>query len=385
VRSVLHTITRPALRHQLILQANLIGSDEPLAADALRQLVELVPPDPPSGRARLICLGFSARFFNGPLTPERDRSRIATRFARGLTVPADLGRMNVRGDNLFPELRDDEALRNKESDIILLCEANVRSEIDGAVSRIEALSADGRLTLAAIHRGFKGSEERKLLGITDGISNMQDLADDSPEQFARFVVVHDGLAGSDSYDGGTYLVFRKYRFDFQRWWSPAFSVTDRHCRYVSGEAAREMTIGRSATDDRVVENQTGAHLPAARDEAQAVWAPPESHIRQANPRGEGETSFGTPVSVPSARIFRRGSVFGDVLGKPMNEVGYQFVAFQADIRRRGFEFIHNEWLMSEFFGCRDRLLDPDSGLVFPIAGCYYFVPPWADYPGDVFI
>jgi len=49
-------------------------------------------------------------------------------------------------------------------------------------------------------------------------------------------------------------------------------------------------------------------------------------------------------------------------------------AFQADIRDGGFEFIHNEWLLSDFNGAPDPLLAPESGLVEPLTGAYYFIP-----------
>lgn len=51
-----------------------------------------------------------------------------------------------------------------------------------------------------------------------------------------------------------------------------------------------------------------------------------------------------------------------------------FLAFQADIQRDGFEYVHNEWLMADgFLGGRDALLDPEAGFIEVIDGCYYVV------------
>lgn len=177
----------------------------------------------------------------------------------------------------------------------------------------------------------------------------------------------------------------KYIEHLETWSSQDFCYQDRNgCSY-HGTTAREQVVGRSLDNDLVIDSQTGKDLTAEFDEAQGLHTFDEAHIRQANPRGQGKTNFGAPVVVKDARILRRSFPFTDV-SPEMDTItqGLLFLCFQSNIQQRGFEFIHNEWLMSEFMGIRDKLLDPDSGIVEPIDGCYYFVPRVQMFPGDVF-
>ena len=65
--------------------------------------------------------------------------------------------------------------------------------------------------------------------------------------------------------------------------------------------------------------------------------------------------------------------------------GLHFICFQNNIQKTGFEFINNIWLMNPLFRrSTDGLFNPKAGVITPVEGCYYFVPPESrEYSGDV--
>jgi len=87
------------------------------------------------------------------------------------------------------------------------------------------------------------------------------------------------------------------------------------------------------------------------------------------------------------RVRRRGVNFCE-LDPATGQVTYglHFICYQNNIQQTGFEFINNIWLMNPMFRTsKDGLLYPESGIVEPVDGCYYFVPPeHRNYSGDVF-
>jgi Dyp-type peroxidase family len=330
-------------------------------------------------------VGFSVRFFKGELTDERDERRQATRFSLKGAVPPGLQRMYAKYDDRFAELCTDGLVAEKESDLLIVCESDEQVRLHQIVEAIKTLEHEGSFRCRAMHWGALPPDGRDHLGFKDGTSNLQDLREMRPDVYRRYVFVHDGEAGSPAYNGGTYLVFRKYVEHLEYWFADDFRRLDSHGVCHVGIAARERAIGRSCGDNLVIDSQTGRLLPSEFDESQGLCAFDESHIRQANPRRRGKTNFGADVIVRDARILRRGFPFTERCAETDEMTrGLLFLCFQSDIQRRGFEFIHNEWLMSEFMGGKDMLLNPDAGIIEPIDGCYYFVPPVQNFPGDVF-
>lgn len=332
------------------------------------------------------CLcGFSARFFRGALCAGRDASVTPLRFGLTRRMPTDLGRMNARDDERFAAFRTDALLASKESDLLMLAEATQPASLDAWREHLLAVVRASPLRPVGVEVGFVGKGERNHFGQREGVSNLQWLRRHAPEAYQRAVYVTDGAAGESDYDGGSYLVYRKYVYHVDRWREPQLTIRDRQGRVLVGDDARTFVTGRSLQTDLVVDGETGEPVAPEDDEAQAIRAAADSHIRKANPRGRGYTNFGMPITVPDLRILRRGFSFEErgEAGR-LVRCGQLFLCFQADIRRRGFEFIHNEWLMSKFQGRRDPLLDPELQLVEPTDGCYYFVPPPGAYPGVVF-
>ena len=87
------------------------------------------------------------------------------------------------------------------------------------------------------------------------------------------------------------------------------------------------------------------------------------------------------------RIRRRGVSYSElnaVTGKV--DYGLHFICFQNNIQQTGFEFINNIWLMNpDFRLSKDGLFDLHAGIIEPVDGCYYFIPPeYRDFPGEVF-
>jgi Dyp-type peroxidase family len=363
-----------------ILKCNIASNDTQTAVTALRGIASQLcsfavsfPHSDPRDTLSVV-VGFSARFFKGELTRQRDAQPGATRFSIRYPAPSCLRRMCARHDDLFSELSADNDIREKESDLIILVESDEDAAGQSLCDRLRSLACVGLRPL----QQYRGCYGLRLLGIQDGLSNLQDLRLREPNSYKDHVFVHNGESGSDIYDGGTYLVFRKYRINLGRWFNPEFHVSDCR-RHIVGDKARELILGRSATDQQVVDYQTGKHWEPQFDHEEALHAWQCSHIRKANPRSVGFTSFNDPVTLPAKRILRRSFEY-----REETEAGLLFLCFQNDIQRNGFEFIHNEWLMSHFMGRRDPLLDPESQLVEPIDGCYYFVPRFTDFPGDIF-
>lgn len=169
---------------------------------------------------------------------------------------------------------------------------------------------------------------------------------------------------------GTYLVFRKYLTHVDRFPSSG-EMLQYHDTRVGGTVSRTAAqiVGRCPVSGAVVHARSGELLPSLPDESQVVESFLSSHIHKANPRGSGLSRFGDEVVVPDVRILRRSYPYCDG-----EQEGLLFLCFQADIQQWGFEYIHNEWLMSEFNGGHDPLLNPDTGLVEVETGCYYFAP-----------
>lgn len=334
-----------------------------------------------------VLFGFSARFFKGPLTDERDRIRHATRFDIKMPVPYCLRQMRAREDNRFKELCSQELIAAKESDILILFEFSDRDRelSDLVVDELKMLHCQKKINLKSIHEGFFPPDGIGALGVKEGISNLQDVRARQPDLYREHIFVRNAEAGDEEYDGGSYLVFRKYNIDVERWFGDALTIKDNTGTEHCADKARNMALGRSAENNLVVDGATGRCLESERDEGQTIHSFDESHIKQANPRGKGKTNFGAEVSVKNARILRRSFSCQEIeplTGKTIE--GLLFLCFQKDIQSYGFEFIHNEWLMSRFYGGRDRLLDPESKIVEPVDGCYYFCPPFSEFPGDVF-
>ena len=386
-------IDTPQLEHVRILKVNIRSERRGDAVGALRALGTLLQRPGATDTAGTPCsalvtsvVGFSARFFRG-VRSRRNESPATVRFGIQAPIPADLGAMRARGDDHFSELRGEDRIAAKESDLIVLLESDGERAVSELACRI--LELDRSVALHAAAEPYAGrvpADGRGCLGVRDPISNLQDIAREDPARYRRLVYVHDGDAGSPAYDGGTYLVYRRYILNLSNWLSDTFTVRDRTGRARLGPAARELALGRTPGDDRVVDRETGVRLAALPDEAQASRAFDESHIRKANPRGRGTTNFGSTVLVDrDARILRRSAPFTDTDPRTgARRDGLHFLCFQRDITRSGFQFIHNEWLMSRFMGARDALLSPEADIVEPVDGCYYFVPPRWRYPGARF-
>jgi Dyp-type peroxidase family len=329
-----------------------------------------------------VLIGFSARFFKGPLTRNRDTHQSASRFGIKKPVPKGLKKMNLVGDGYFREVCTEEQIGNKESDLLVLFESFFKEEYEELLTKINSLTKP--LQIKAIHKGFQALDNRDHTGFKDGTSNLQDIKSSQPERYQSYVYVHDGEAGNSIYDGGTYLVFRKYIENLPHWFSNSFRITDKDGKSYYGNVARERAMGRSTREDLVIDRDTGEHLAIQFDSEEGCRAYNESHIRHANPRRYGITQFGDPVVLQDVRILRRGFSFTES-GINGTKHGLLFICFQSNIQERGFEFINNQWLMAGgFMGCKDKFLDPASGIVEPIDGCYYYIPTIGEFPGSIF-
>ncbi|HEX5597117.1 MAG TPA: hypothetical protein VFX61_14035, partial [Micromonosporaceae bacterium] len=211
------------------------------------------------------------------------------------------------------------------------------------------------------HRGDLRPDGRGPFGFHDGTSNLQDVRRTDPQRYEDYLLHRE----EDLDVEGTHLAFRHYRIYPERMSARVTIPDDRGgpTRVLSPE----QIIGRCQTCGSVLDADDGHHLPRQFDEEQGARAYQQSHLYKANPRGRGTTNFGHDIIPPDARMLRRSY-------PTSHPEGLLFLSFQADIQHGGFEFIHNEWLMSDFNGAPDPLLSPEAGLVEPTTGCYYFIP-----------
>ena len=350
-------IDAPSRQHAFAFKLNLLAEEAGGAAIALASLLELCArfeldlPGEPGQQQRSALIGFSARFFDGVLDPVENVRRGRWTLPR---TPACLRTMRARGDEAFAAVATLSALAEAESDLMLIAECDERDALDALAAMLTSPDAPD-LRVTSLTRAFVGPESRDPLGYPHGISNLQDLRVSESSRYRRYVFVH----GEEEFAGDTYLAYRKYRLDLERW-----------SRLSEGE--RAMIVGRSPHSGRVVD-AAGVELDDEPDSGEGGWAPERSHIRQAHPRDRGRTQFGSSVRTRDVRLLRRSFSFHSKDGGPCD--GLLFLAFQADIQQRGFEFINNEWLMARgFLGGRDALLAPEAGLVEVLDGCYYWVP-----------
>ncbi|MER5863177.1 Dyp-type peroxidase [Kitasatospora sp. NPDC002040] len=323
--------------------------------------------------APTVLVGFSARLFGGPWTVLRDDEEHSARWGHRVRRPSSLRMMDAKRDDEYPAFRTESQYIAHETDLVLVAEADRQDQLDTVQEVLREVEAAGGLAVRAVHRGGLLAGGRDPFGFEDGTSNLQYLREHDPERYADLVLDRDLYGGGGGDSAGSYLVFRRYRTFPER----LTAAEPLELPASRGVPARSLTpvevVGRCPASGLVVDALTRRPLPAEPDERQGARAIPQSHVRQANPRGQGTTNFGHAVRVPDARILRRSYPYvGE--GPDGTECGLLFMAYQAEIQHSGFEFIHNEWLMSQFNGAPDPLLAPESGLVEPLTGCYYYVP-----------
>jgi Dyp-type peroxidase family len=318
------------------------------------------------GAGGTVLIGVSVRLLKGPFTVWRDDDDYSSRWGREVRCPRSLRTMLAKRDGEFPAFRTDALRTAHETDVVLVLESGDQGLLDRATADLAGLLDSPRA-----HRGGLLPEGRDPFGFHDGVSNLQDLRARDPQAYAAHLL-HDEPGVAD----GSYLVFRRYRA-FPERLAPGAHVRIHDPRNDSARTlSAEQIVGRCRPCGAVVD-ATGGHVAAEYDQRQGAAAFAQSHLRKANPRGTGHTNFGHDVTVPHARILRRSYPYAEPAAGGV-EHGLLFLAFQADIQDTGFEFIHNEWLMSDFNGAPDPLLAPESGLVEPTTGCYYFVPRQQD-------
>jgi deferrochelatase/peroxidase EfeB len=384
-----------------------------------------------------LLVGFGERFFLGDLEtrPAEElipnfppggtfKPRVAARFGLKCPVPLYLRTMNASGDRDFvakrlakelPHEPDaaavDQAYRkwlaSAESDLLLWFEAdNAFLIVDfwDAV-RKEAIGPFG-LEVVSIQQGFQRGDGRDHTGYSDGVDNLQSRMLTDPQYYrSKVYLPHpappypgepDWSRDGPDYDGGTYLVHRKYIEHLDRWNSSAFEVEDSRGRKYHGSEAQAHAIGRDRESGRVICRMSGKLLDPEPDGVEVNLAGNESHILKA--RGGATAPFSAPFpplqgternvfNTQDIRIRRRGVNYCEIDPRTGEVVyGLHFVCFQNNIQQTGFEFINNIWLLNpDFRLSKDGLFNPDAGIVEPVEGCYYFIPPeHREFPGEVF-
>jgi deferrochelatase/peroxidase EfeB len=383
-----------------------------------------------------LLVGFGLRFFSGDLEqrpPEEPipnfppggvfKQRTPTRFGMTCPLPLYLRTMSAAGDKDFLAKRlaksapplDAAALDQAYTDWLASCESDLLLwfEADNLYLVLDFWDAIRKevvvpfgLELLSVQQGFQRGDGRDHTGYKDGVDNLQARMFADPQYYrSKIYLPHpappypgepDWSRDGPDYDGGTYLVHRKYIEHLDRWNSEEFEVSNyRGCKY-HGAEARSRAIGRDRESGRVVCRMNGKLLDPEPDGSEVNLAYNESHILKA--RGGMTAPFAAPFpplhgkernvfNTQDIRIRRRGVNYCEIDPRTGEIVyGLHFVCFQNNIQQTGFEFINNIWLLNpDFRLSKDGLFDPDAGIIEPVEGCYYFIPPeHRVYPGEVF-
>src|SRR5262249_18478262 len=140
------------------------------------------------------------------------------------------------------------------------------------------------------------------IGFFDGTSNLQDMMRDDPMLYRSKIYLptpsaaYPGQPGEfrddPRYDGGTYLVYRKYLENLERWFADDFQVTDYYGNTFRGDAARLHAIGRDPATGRVVSRMSHKLLNPEPDHTEINLGYNESHALKA--RGGATAPFMAP-------------------------------------------------------------------------------------------
>jgi Dyp-type peroxidase family len=209
-----------------------------------------------------------------------------------------------------------------------------------------------------VHSGFQRMDGRNLMGFYDGISNVDRLQND--------VVWTTREDEGDKLKDGTYMVFNKIEHDLEQW----RRLSDREKeRWVGRSKGTGLLLGTLPKDqDDKLASDCRSEDPLVRKPALAkrrklldqqdapeervfdsndpsfknihVECPIWSHVRKANPRGEG--------GVENIRIFRRGYLFMESRSDGTVSSGILFICFQKNITK-GFEYIKKRFLNNKDF------------------------------------
>lgn len=262
------------------------------------------------------------------------------------------------------------------------------------------------LELAGFQQGFSRQDGKAHIGFFDGTSDMQEKMRTDPLWYRSKVYLPTPSAaypGAPSevrddprYDGGTYMAYRKYQENLDKWFSDDFEVTDFYGKKFRGEEARLHAIGRHPQTGKAINRASNKQLEDEPDHTEINLSYNEAHALKA--RGGQVAPFMGPFppvkqghsnvfNTQEIRLKRRGIAYAEMdteTGKV--EYGIHFICFQNNIQQTGFEFINNIWLINpDFRRSTDNLMNPVGNIITPIEGAYFFVPPEQhSYPGDVF-
>jgi Dyp-type peroxidase family len=298
-------------------------------------------------------------------------------------------------------------LAGGESDLLLQIECeNDFLMIDFWDAIRERVIDPSGLQIVVIERGSSRKDGKAHIGFFDGTSNLQQKMQDDPVWYRGKIYTpapapaYPGqpteTRDDPRYDNGTYMVYRKYLENLDRWFSDDFQVTDMYGKTYKGEEARLHAVGRNPSTGKAISRMSHKQLNDEPDHTEINLTYNEGHALKA--RGGTTAPFKGPFppvavghanafNIQDIRIKRRGIAFAQTnpqTGKV--DYGLHFICYQNNIQQTGFEFINNIWLINpDFRQSTDGLMNPVGEIITPLAGCYYFVPPEQhSYPGDVF-
>ena len=184
-----------------------------------------------------------------------------------------------------------------------------------------------------------------------------------------------GTLGEEFGVNGTYLVFRQLQQDVKGFWT--FINNEANTQGIDPDYLAAKFVGRWKNGAVVAPGDTSAPDTVSNDfdfsdDLRGTGCPLGSHIRRANPRGQGlgveevlKDNINTSLKVANRhRILRRGRSYGNFLEKPLEdddkgERGLFFICLNANIERQ-FEFVQHTWVNNLKF---NGLYDEDDPLI----------------------
>ena len=288
-------------------------------------------------------------------------------FLSGMAV--DPSKLDPRAASLNdpPESSWEQVYRGKAIHAMLLLADNDRHYLQRrAGTAYDEIEAFGTVVGAEDGEVLRNAGGRSVehFGFADGLSQPVFLQADLPDSRAHWdplapldlVLVPDPLAQANSY--GSFLVFRKLEQNVRGFVQAERRLAaDLQLRGPNAERAGAMAVGRFRDGTPVILSpQAGADVRTndflyLEEDQGGFRCPFQSHIRNANPRGDGTTSSGVEEQ-RARRIARRGIPYGaptadpgtvrDPTELPTGGVGLLFMCFQASIARQ-FAVMQARW------------------------------------------
>ncbi len=241
------------------------------------------------------------------------------------------------------DLNSGVLLGNDESDLLLVIGGAIDSILELTNSLVQFYEELGCI-IRSTNFGYSGGSDRDHTGFRDGTSNLQEL---DPDSFSKCVFIQPG-DDDPLYNGGFYLIYRKYEENIEMWNNLAVSQ-------------QEGFIGRKKHSGAFL----NGNMEVSKDDFQHT--PKTSHIRCVNPRSVDLSD----ENYWQQRIYRRSIKYSESdQFERIVKYGLHFVALVRNPELQ-IERIHNERMITNKSE-KDYFMT--AGYIRPLHSSCFFIP-----------